>query len=89
MGNEKFKVGDTVRIIKASSIEPYELNKIGTIVKIVDVYDDGSQFTHIVDMGRPRRSSEPEETCWWLRGEMIELAPKPKEQLLFNFMNEF
>ena len=87
MGNEKFKVGDTVRIIKASSIEPYELNKVGTIVSI-EAYDN-EWTNYVVDMGRPRRLREPEETCWWLQDNMIELAPRKNQQLLFNFMNEF
>ena len=80
MNNKKFKVGDRVRIINASMIEPYELNKIGTIVGI-------SGSSHIVDMGRPRRPGD-DETCWWLQGSMIESINQPNEQLLFNFMYE-
>jgi len=80
MNNKKFKIGDNVRIIKCSTIESYELNKIGTIVDIC------GRTTYIVNMGRPRRKKEPNEFCWWLQGNMIELASKPNEQLLFEFM---
>lgn len=86
MNNTKFKVGDKVRIIDCSIIEPYEINKIGTIVKINDIYDDNSYIDYVVDMGRPRRAREPDETCWWLRERHIELVSKQKGQLLFNFM---
>ena len=83
MSNRKFKVGDRVKIIDASMIESYELNKIGTIVGI-----PGS--SHIVDMDRPRRPNvdEDNETCWWLQESMIELVSKPNEQLVFDFMQE-
>lgn len=83
MNSKKFKIGDKVKIINCSSIEPYELNKTGIIVRI-DSYDDN----YIVDMGRPRREREPEITCWWLNEKYIELVSKPNEQLLFVFMNE-
>ena len=86
MNNKKFKVGDRVRIIDCSSIEPYELNKIGTIVDIND--DNPNWITCIVDMGRPRRQREPKNTCWYLRDNKIELVSKPNEQLLFDFMRE-
>ncbi len=88
MNNTTFKIGDRVRIINTSSIEPYELNKIGIIVETQDYNSD--YCTYIVDMGRPRRpgSEEDTETCWWLNGKYIELASKPNEQLLFNFMKE-
>jgi len=81
MNSKKFKIGDRVRIIDCSAIEPYELNKTGTIVGI-------SGSSHIVDMGRPRRLeySEDNETCWWLQRSMIELVSKPNTQLLFSFM---
>lgn len=84
MNNTKFKKGDRVKIIDVSSIERCELNKIGTIVRIVGdlPYDP----TYIVDMGRPRRKDEPNETCWWLKGGMLELIYKPNAQLLFHFM---
>lgn len=81
MNDKKLKVGDKVRIIKVFSIEPCELNKMGVISGRVG-------NTYIVDMGRPRREREPEETCWWLQESMIELVSKPNEQLLFNFMYE-
>ena len=84
MSNKKFKVGDRVRIINCCSIEPYELNKIGTIVGIND--DNPDWIICVVDMGRPRRNEEPNETCWWLKDTKIELASKPNEQLLFSFM---
>jgi len=87
MNNMAFKIGDRVRIINCSSIEPYELNKKGTIVDI-DIYDGGEHVSYVVDMGRPRRDREPKETRWWLQAKMIELASKPNEQLLFEFMNE-
>lgn len=85
MSNRKFKVGDRVRIINTSMIEDYELNKIGTLVK-VPINDYNS--TYVVDMGRPRRPSVngDNETCWWLQASMIELANKPNTQLLFEFM---
>lgn len=86
MVNTTFKVGDRVRIINCSSIEPYELNKIGTIVRIND--DNPDWITCIVDMGRPRRSYELDETCWWLRDSKIELVHNPNEQLVFDFMLE-
>lgn len=79
MSDKEFKIGDRVKIINASSIEPYELNKVGIISNKV-----GSSY--VVDMGRPRREREPEETCWWLQEGMIELADQPNTQLLFNFM---
>ena len=87
MKNRKFKIGDNVRIIDCCFIEPYELNAIGIIVDI-DIYDDGGCGSHVVDMGRPRRpgNREDTETCWWLHASMIELVSKPNEQLLFNFM---
>ena len=84
MSNKKFKVGDRVRIINCSSIEPYELNKIGVIVDINDNNPDW--ITCVVDMGRPRRPNELDKTCWWLKDSKIELASKPNEQLLFDFM---
>ena len=88
MNNTTFEIGDKVRIINCSSIEPYELNAIGVVVHIED-WDTGD-FTYIVDMGRPRRpgNEEDTETCWWLRGRMIELIGKPNQQLLFEFMKE-
>lgn len=81
MDNRKFKVGDKVRIINASSIEPYELNEVGII-------SGRTRSTYVVDMGRLRRPgcSEDSETCWWLQEKHIELASKPNEQLLFSFM---
>lgn len=86
--HNKFEVGDRVRIIDASSIEPYELNKIGIIVEINKSNPDW--ITCVVDMGRLRRPDYPSdrETRWWLRDTKIELISKPNEQLLFNFMNE-
>jgi len=63
MKNIAFKIGDKVKIIDCCSIEPYELNKVGTIVKI---RDEWGHKTFVVDMGRPRRSHEPDITCWWL-----------------------
>ena len=86
MSNATFKIGDKVRIINCRSIEPYELNEIGTIVDIQD-YDTGS-LTYVVDMGRPRRARDPKLTCWYLRYSAIELVSKPNEQLVFDFMNE-
>jgi len=87
MVNTTFKVGDRVRIIDCRSIEPYELNKIGIIVR-TDAWNE--QITYVVDMGRPRRpnNSGDNETCWWLRESMIELVNKPNEQLIFDFMDE-
>lgn len=85
MIDKKFKVGDKVRIIDCRSIEPYELNKIGTIVEIND--DNPGWITFVVDMGRPRRSPDDGETRWWLRDKKIELASRPNEQLLFDFMS--
>jgi len=86
MSNKKFKVGDRVKIIDCSSIESYELNKVGIIVE-VEEFSDG-WFSYVVDMGRPRRPNEisDNETRWWLREGMIELVNKPNVQLLFNFM---
>lgn len=84
MNNKKFKVGDRVKIINCAHIESYELNKIGIVVKVRN-RDFG---TYVVDMGRPRREEEPEETCWYLRESAIELANQLNEQLLFNFMYE-
>jgi len=81
MNNKKFKIGDRVRIIDCSSIEPYELNKIGTIVDI-------SSYGYVIDMGRPRRPNEPDETRWYLHEKTVELVNKLNTQLLFNFMNE-
>jgi len=86
MSNKKFKIGDRVKIINCCSIEPYELNKIGTIVQTQD-YDTNS-LTYVVDMGRPRREREPKESCWWLGGEDIELVSELNQQLLFEFMKE-
>lgn len=86
MNSKKFKIGDKVKIINASSVEFCELNKVGTVVNMED-YDTGS-LTYVVDMGRPRRETEPKETCWWLNEKYIELVSKPNEQLLFVFMNE-
>ena len=82
MNNTKFKVGDRVKIINALMIEPYELNKIGVIVKV----RRANYGTYVVDMGRPRRKCEPVLTCWYLGENAIELASKPNEQLLFSFM---
>jgi len=84
MNYKKFKVGDRVRIINCSSIEPYELNAIGVIVGINNENPDW--ITCIVDMGRPRRPGEQNETRWWLRDDKIELVGKPNAQLLFDFM---
>lgn len=84
MSNTIFKVGDKVRIIDCCSIEPYELNKIGTIVKIND--DNPGWITCVVDMGRPRRSPDDGSTCWYLSDRRIELVSKPNEQLVFDFM---
>jgi len=86
MSNKKFKIGDRVKIINCCSIEPYELNKIGTIVQTQD-YDTDS-LTYVVDMGRPRRLREPTITCWYLSESAIELVSKLNEQLLFEFMKE-
>lgn len=83
MSNEKLKVGDNVKIIDCSSIEPYELNKVGIIVEIRD-YDDYKHNIYVVDMGRPRRPDD-NETCWYLYKKHIELVSKPNEQLLFEF----
>lgn len=91
MYKPKFKIGDRVKIIDASSIESCELNKIG-IIKEIRFHDDDwdwdceEDITYIVDMGRPRREREPENTCWYLRERHIELAVQPNEQLLFKFM---
>ena len=82
MNNRKFKVGDRVKIINTSMIEPYELNEIGVIVKVRHI----NFGTYVVDMGRPRRKCEPALTCWYLRENAIELASKPNQQLLFSFM---
>ena len=86
MGNTTFKIGDKVRIIDCSSIEPYELNEIGVIVRTVD-YDTG-RLTYVVDMGRPRRPDAQwdDQACWWLQEKDIELVSKPNTQLLFDFM---
>ena len=84
MNNKKFKVGNRVRIINASMIEPYELNEVGVIVKV----GSDNYGTYVVDMGRPRRKCEPSLTCWYLREKAIELVSKPNEQLLFDFMRE-
>ena len=86
MINRKLKVGDKVKIINASAIEPCELNKVGIIVEVR--YDDYYRSTCVVDMGRPRREREPENTCWYLPEKYIELMSKPNQQLLFEFMNE-
>ena len=86
MNNTTFKVGDRVRIIDASAIEPCELNAEGVIVDIND--DNPDWITCVVGMGRPRRPLELDETRWWLRDKKIELANKPNEQLLFEFMKE-
>jgi len=83
MNNTTFKIGDRVRIINCSSIEPYELNKMGVIVSING--DDPEWVTCVVDMGRPRRPHE-DESRWWLRDSKIELVNKPNTQLLFEFM---
>lgn len=88
MGNTTFKIGDRVKIINACAIDLCELNKVGIIVKIDDYADGENCVTYVVDMGRPRRIIEPEETCWWLNKNHIELASKPNEQLLFTFMKE-
>ena len=85
MSDKKFKVGDRVKIINCSSIESYELNKIGVVINVEkwDVYRN-----YVVDMGRARRPDDPEdgETCWWLQENMIELVTKPNQQLEFAFM---
>jgi hypothetical protein len=81
MNNKKFKVGDRVRIIDCSCVEPYELNKVGLISRIVE-------NSYIVDMGRPRRKNEPNLFCWWLGESDIELVFQPNTQLVFNFMYE-
>lgn len=86
MSKTTFKIGDRVRIINCVGIEPYELNAIGVIVEIQD--NDSEFITYVVDMGRPRRKREPEETCWWLGGTKIELVSKPNEQLVFEFINK-
>ena len=85
---QKYPIGTKVRIINCSMIEPYELNEIGTIVDTKDC--NSERFTYIVDMGRPRRpdDNEDSETCWWLPESAIELVNKPNEQLLFSFMYE-
>ncbi len=83
MNNKKFKVGDRVRIIDCASIESYELNKIGILVKIRDNFGDGLYNTYVVDMGRPRRL-DANETCWYLHKEHIELVKG--QQLEFDFM---
>lgn len=89
MNDKKFKVGDKVRIIDCRLIEPYELNKIGTIVKLNDYCGDGSNIGYVVDMGRPRRPNDEcdNDTCWWVHKEHIELASRPNQQLEFEFMN--
>ena len=83
MDNRKFKIGDTVRIIDTSTIPDCELNKVGIIVNI-ERYSKLTTYT--VDIGMPRRPNEPNETCWWLSGNCIELFPAKYEQLLFEFM---
>lgn len=85
MNDEKFKVGDRVKIINCFSIEPYELNKIGVVIEVrIDSW--GGRATYVVDMGRPRREREPENTCWYLHESKIGLVSQPNTQLLFNFM---
>lgn len=87
MNKRKFKIGDKVRIINTSMIEPSELNKIGVIIKIEN--DEWNNYaTYTVDMGRPRRYEEPDDTCWYLNENMIKLVNKPNKQLLFSFMNK-
>ena len=81
MNNTTFKIGDKVRIINCSMIESYELNKIGTVIEIVN-------RSYVVDMGRPRRSPDDGATCWWLNGNAIELANELYEQLVFSFMED-
>ena len=84
MSKRKFKIGDRVKIINACCIEPYELNKIGIIADIQKYNPEWS--TYVVDMGRPRRKEEQTLTCWYLQEKYIELASKPNEQLMFDFM---
>jgi len=82
----KFKVGDRVRIIRCYGIERYELNQIGIIKKILSSSCRGGHY--IINMGRPRRPNELENFCWWVYGDMLELARRKNEQLVFNFMME-
>ena len=84
MINTIFKIGNRVKIIDCSSIEPYELNAIG-VIKAIRNLGSGS-YIYIVDMGRPRRPEEPDRTCWNLSYKHIELINKPNTQLLFEFM---
>lgn len=80
------KVGDKVKIIDTSFIEPCELGKIGTIIE-VDVYDCSYKPTMRVDMGRVRRKWRPEDksTCWWLLEKHLELVSRIGMQLHFEF----
>lgn len=72
----KYKVGDKVKIIDASQIEPYELGQVGTVKRI--------EYNIVVDMGRLRRPhiNADRETCWWLRPECIEKVNIVGQQLL-------
>jgi len=86
----KFKVGDKVRIIRLSGIPSCELGKVGTMVD-PDLYgntNSGNEIHTKIDMGRPRRPTEPTNTCWWIIEDNLELAVQKGQQLLFSFMEE-
>ena len=89
MGNElnnKFKVGDKVRFINNLVSDVDILGQVGVIVHF-----GGSA---VIDMGKPRRSSEPNKTCWYCNVSAldyyveVELEHRIGEQLEFEFMNK-
>ncbi len=77
MSSNKFKVGDRVRVLSTFAFS-LEMNGNVGIIKS-PAY---ASHTWIVDMGKPRRVDEPNETCWWVSEDMLELVSKKGEQML-------
>jgi hypothetical protein len=84
----KFKVGDKVRILPQATlvgVEKEEIGKIG-VIKFMR-YNVSANYGFTVQMKGfcVVRGYIP---AWSVGNEMIELAPRKNEQLLFNFMSE-
>ena len=82
----KFKTGDKVKILSSATdvgVEECDVGKVGVVSRVDS--EAGTMFGFLVKMNEicKARGCIP---VWSVGAGMIELARKPNEQLLFNFM---